>query len=221
MAIPSIFVDAIDKTGFQHELSTAGSQKSEPTVGARGSRAPKGLVRGGPPGIPGKPRPALRKPFAFSGRSGLGARRLVVAGVMILAEIPLEAGAPTGGIGEITTGGCWAGSVPGAFWADPVDHPPKRLKQIEANSVPNNWGIGGRVGGLGGCGCGCGCGCGSGTGDGGKGLGSEGMGPGSGHGCCLSEVMAIILVIFKHGHRHARPSRISRPVPKNEPVESA
>ena len=142
-----MFVDAIDKTGFQHELSTAGSQKSEPTVGARGSRAPKGLVRGGPPGIPGKPRPALRKPFAFSGRSGLGARRLVVAGVMILAEIPLEAGAPTGGIGEITTGGCWAGSVPGAFWADPVDHPPKRLKQIEANSVPNNWGIGGRVGG--------------------------------------------------------------------------
>lgn len=66
-------------------------------VGARGSRAPSGLVRGGPPGMPGKPRPAPRK---------FGAKRLVVAGVMILAEIPLEAGAPTGGTGEIATGGC-------------------------------------------------------------------------------------------------------------------
>jgi hypothetical protein len=75
-------------------------------VGARGSRAPSGLVSGDPPGIPGKPRPALRKPLAFSGRSGLGANRLVVAGVMILAEIPLEAGAPADGTGEATTGDC-------------------------------------------------------------------------------------------------------------------
>jgi hypothetical protein len=36
----------------------------------------------------------------------LGVKRLVVADVIILAEIPLEAGAPTSGIGEITTGGC-------------------------------------------------------------------------------------------------------------------
>ncbi|WHZ26054.1 MAG: hypothetical protein OJF51_000849 [Nitrospira sp.] len=57
-------------------------------------------MRGGPPGIPGKPRPALRK---------FGAKRLVVADVMILAEMPLPAGAPTDGTGEITAGGCGVG----------------------------------------------------------------------------------------------------------------
>lgn len=150
------------KPELQQGKSTTGSQKSGPTVGARGSRAPSGLVRGGPPGIPGKPRPALRKPLAFSGRSGLGAKRLVVLGVITLAEIPLEAGAPTGGTGEITPDDCWAGSVPGAIWADPVDHPPK-LKQMAANIDTNSWGIGGLVGGFGGCGFGHG-GCGDGNG---------------------------------------------------------
>jgi hypothetical protein len=56
-----------------------------------------GLLIGGPPGIPGKPRPTPRK---------FGAKRLVVAGVMILAEIPLELGAPADGTGEATTGDC-------------------------------------------------------------------------------------------------------------------
>lgn len=85
------------ETELQQGKSTTGSQKSGPTVGGRESRAPTGLVRGGPPGIPGKPRPALRN---------FGAKRLVVLGVIILAEIPLPAGAPAGGTGEIATGGC-------------------------------------------------------------------------------------------------------------------
>ncbi|MGE3977682.1 MAG: hypothetical protein AB7F94_08830 [Nitrospira sp.] len=54
-------------------------------------------MRGGPPGIPGKPRPALRK---------FGATRFVVDDVIILAEIPFAADASAGGAGEITTGGC-------------------------------------------------------------------------------------------------------------------
>ena len=52
--------------------------------------------------MPGKPRPALRK---------FGAKRLVVAEVIILAEIPLPAGAPTGGTGELTAGGCGIGEL--------------------------------------------------------------------------------------------------------------
>ncbi|BFU90519.1 MAG: hypothetical protein NTAFB01_17060 [Nitrospira sp.] len=54
-------------------------------------------MSGGPPGIPGKPRPALRN---------FGAKRLVVDGVIIVAEIPFAVDAPTGGTGETTTGGC-------------------------------------------------------------------------------------------------------------------
>ncbi|MGZ8375287.1 MAG: hypothetical protein ACXWWF_10225 [Nitrospira sp.] len=86
--------------------------------------------------MPGKPLPALRKPFAFLACSGLDAKRVVVAGVIILAEMPLVWGAPIGGAGEITAGtcwDCWAGGTPGAIWADPIDHPPSRLKP--ANSA--------------------------------------------------------------------------------------
>jgi hypothetical protein len=94
--------EACRETELQQGKSTTGSQKSGPTVGGRGSRAPRELLRGGPPGIPGKPRPAPRK---------FGAKRLVVAGVIILAEIPLPAGAPADGAGEITTGGCGIGEL--------------------------------------------------------------------------------------------------------------
>lgn len=52
--------------------------------------------------MPGKPRPALRK---------FGAKWLVVADVIILAEIPLPAGVPTEGTGELTTGGCGVGEL--------------------------------------------------------------------------------------------------------------
>lgn len=85
------------EAALQQGKSTTGSQKSGPTVAGRGSRAPKGLVRGGPPGIPGKPRPALRK---------FGAERLAMLGLIILAEIPLPGGAATGGTGEIAIDGC-------------------------------------------------------------------------------------------------------------------
>ena len=51
---------------LQHSISTAGSQRSGPTVGglmycAEGSLAPRGLFKAGPPGIPGRPRPAPEK----------------------------------------------------------------------------------------------------------------------------------------------------------------
>ncbi|HWV44591.1 MAG TPA: hypothetical protein VN039_00960 [Nitrospira sp.] len=59
-------------------------------------------MRGGPPGIPGKPRPALWK---------FGAKRLVVLGVIMLAEIPPALGAPAGGTGEITTGDRGIGEI--------------------------------------------------------------------------------------------------------------
>lgn len=90
------------ETELQQGKSTTGSQKSGPTVGGRGFRAPEELLRGGLPGVPGNPRPALRK---------FGAKRLVVADVTILAEVPPAAGAPTGGTGEITTGSCGIGEL--------------------------------------------------------------------------------------------------------------
>ncbi len=101
---------------------------------ADGSRAPKELVRGDPPGIPGKPRPAL-----LPGEARLGPKRLVVVGVIIFAEIPFACGAPSGRTGETTAGTCcWAESPPEASWADPVDHPPSKLKQVAANMAPIN-----------------------------------------------------------------------------------
>ena len=56
--------DVVSGAGaYQQERSTAGSQNSGPTVGglmyrAAASLAPGALFKGGPPGIPGKPRPA-------------------------------------------------------------------------------------------------------------------------------------------------------------------
>jgi|GEM_PF-6093688 len=98
---------------------------------ADGSRAPNGLLRGGPPGIPGKPLPAVLKRVALLRNSGPGAKRLVFVGVIIVAGRPLVWGAPIGGTGEITAGTCcsgWVGGVPGAIWADPGDHTPRILK---------------------------------------------------------------------------------------------
>lgn len=115
----------------------AGSQKSGPTVGGRmnraeGSRAPNGVLRGDPPCIPGKPRPTVVTRVLLRDCT-LGAKRLVVTGVMILAEIPLV-GAERGSMGEITAGvsDCWAEPVPGAIWADPADHSPSRRQQQDA-----------------------------------------------------------------------------------------
>ncbi|WP_139077317.1 hypothetical protein [Candidatus Nitrospira nitrificans] len=161
-----------------------------------GFPAPKGLMSGGPPNIPGKPRPA--KPVVLPREAKLGATRLVVAGVIISAEMPPVCGAPIGGTGEITAGtccDCWMGSPSGASWADPIDCPPSKLKQIAANIGPNNCGIGGRVGGVG-------DGRGSGTGGGGKGLGSGGMGPGSGFGFGpgRSLLYLVFTAISKHDH---------------------
>lgn len=76
--------------------------------------------------MPGKPRPAPVNPVAPLSDLGVGAKRLVVAGVVILAGRPLVCGAPIGGTGETTAGACWTGSNSDAGWADPIDQPPSR-----------------------------------------------------------------------------------------------
>lgn len=96
----SLCIVGVRSTFCQHARSTAGSQKSGPTVGglmycAAGSLAPSGLFKVGPPGIPGKPRPAPENTGALPGAPAPGSSRLVVVGVMMFAGSP-RVGADTG-----------------------------------------------------------------------------------------------------------------------------
>ena len=89
----------------QQAILMAGSQKSGPMAGGdmyceEGSRAPSEPVRGGPPCMPGRPRPAPVNTGALLLGVVEGARALVVAGVTTVAGIPLV-GADKGWIGEI------------------------------------------------------------------------------------------------------------------------
>ena len=71
-----------------------------------GSLAPSVPFSGGPPGIPGRPRPAPPKNAAPPVVALPDESRLVVAGVITLAGRPLV-GAEDGWVGEIVTGDDW------------------------------------------------------------------------------------------------------------------
>jgi hypothetical protein len=87
-----------------------------------GSLAPSGLLRAGPPGMPGSPRPAPPNGVGWLCRLP-GASWLVVEGVTTFAGSPLV-GAADGWIGEIVTGD-WACEVGaklfGSVWAETID----------------------------------------------------------------------------------------------------